>query len=64
MGLRASLSSRATAYSAKDPGATPYTSSPIANRVTDDPTAATVPAASRPGIGFFGLRSPTNRRAT
>ena len=61
-GLRASLSSRATAYSANDPGAIPYTSSPTANPVTDEPTLATVPATSRPDTGFFGRRSPKPSR--
>ncbi|WCI07780.1 hypothetical protein PJ267_13770 [Arthrobacter sp. OVS8] len=39
----------------------PYTSSPTANRVTAEPTAATVPATSMPGTGFFGLRNPNPR---
>ena len=53
-GLRASLSSRAAAYSAKAPRPIPNTSSPAANRVTAEPTATTVPATSRPSTGFFG----------
>ena len=57
-GLWLSLSSRAAAYSAKEPRLTPNTSSPTANLVTADPIAATVPATSRPGTGFFGLRNP------
>ena len=40
----------------------PNTASPTANLVTDEPTAATVPARSSPGTGFFGLRSPKARR--
>ena len=62
-GLGASLSSRATAYSAKEPGAIPNTSSPTANLVTAEPTASTMPATSRPGTGFFGRRRPNARRA-
>ncbi len=60
VGLWASLSSRATAYSAKEPGAIPNTSSPTANRVTAEPVSTTVPATSRPSTGFRGPRSPTN----
>jgi hypothetical protein len=45
------LPSLATAYSANDPPAIPYTSSPTANRVTAEPTWATVPATSRPVMG-------------
>ena len=48
-GLWASLSSRAAAYSAKEPRLMPNTSSPTANLVTAEPTAATVPATSTPG---------------
>lgn len=61
-GFGASLSSRATAYSAKEPAAMPYTSSPTTKPVTDAPTSATVPATSRPETGFFGLRSPMASR--
>ena len=53
-----SLSSRTTAYSAKVPEPTPYTSSPGANRVTPGPTVTTTPDRSRPGTGCFGRRSP------
>ena len=60
-GLWASLSSSAAAYSANAPRDIPYTSSPTANRVTAEPTAATVPATSMPGTGFFGLRNPNPR---
>ena len=60
-GLRASLSSRTAAYSAKDPREIPNTSSPVANLVTADPTASTVPATSSPGTRFFGLRNPNPR---
>lgn len=62
-GLRASLSSRATAYSANEPGPIPNTSSPGVNLVTAEPTATTVPATSRPGTGFFGRRIPKLRRS-
>ena len=61
-GLCASLSSRATAYSANEPGAIPNTASPTANRVTAEPVSTTVPATSRPSTGFRGPRSPTNGR--
>ena len=61
-GLRASLSSRATAYSANVPFPNPNTSSPAANRVTAEPTATTVPATSSPSTGFLGRRSPNARR--
>jgi hypothetical protein len=57
-GLRASLFSGAAAYSANDPRALPYTSSPTAKRVTAEPIATTVPATSMPGTGFFGRRNP------
>ncbi len=57
-GLAASLSSSATAYSAKEPRLMPNTSSPTANLVTAEPTAATVPATSSPGTRFFGFRNP------
>ncbi len=50
-GLRASLSSRAAAYSANEPRLMPNTSSPASNRVTADPTATTVPATSIPATG-------------
>ena len=45
-GLWASLSSRATAYSANEPRAMPKTSSPTRKRVTFGPIATTVPATS------------------
>ncbi len=61
-GLRASFASGATAYSANDPGATPYTSSPTVNRFTEEPTSATTPATSRPGTGFLGRRRPKPSR--
>ena len=57
-GLRASLSSRAAAYSANEPRDIPNTSSPTANLVTAEPTATTVPATSMPGTGFFGRAEP------
>jgi hypothetical protein len=57
-GLRASLASRATAYSANEPRAMPNTSSPTANLVTPGPVATTVPATSRPGTRFRGARNP------
>ena len=57
-GLWASLSSRAAAYSAKEPRLIPNTSSPTANLVTAEPTATTVPATSTPGTRFFGPRNP------
>jgi len=64
-GLMASFFSSAAAYSANDPRALPYTSSPTANRVTAEPMETTVPATSMPGTGFFGRRNPnpmTRRR--
>ena len=57
-GLWASLSSRAAAYSAKEPRLIPNTSSPTPNLVTAEPTATTVPATSMPGTRFFGPRNP------
>ncbi len=57
-GLRASLSSRAAAYSANEPRAMPNTWSPARNLVTSAPAAATAPATSSPGTGFFGPRNP------
>ena len=57
-GLRASLSSRAAAYSANEPRAMPNISSPGLNLVTLEPAATTVPATSSPGTGFFGPRNP------
>ena len=52
-GLWASLSSRAAAYSAKEPRLIPNTSSPTANLVTAEPTATTVPATSSPGTAVL-----------
>src|SRR6266540_5745609 len=62
-GLETSLSARAIAYSAKEPGATPITSSPGWNPVTFGPTASTVPATSHPRTRSFGPRNPITGRA-
>src|SRR5207247_7748163 len=51
------------AYSAKEPGATPITSSPGRNMVTSPPTASTVPPTSHPRTRSFGPRNPITGRA-
>src|SRR6266540_2304988 len=62
-GLGTSLSARAIANSAKEPGATPITSSPGWNVVTFAPTASTVPATSHPRTRSFGPPNPITGRA-
>lgn len=59
----ASLSGLAIAYSAKEPGATPITSSPGRKSVTPAPTASTVPAASQSRTRSLGPRNPSISRA-
>jgi hypothetical protein len=63
-GFADSSASDAAAYSANAPWHQPNTSSPGRNRVTPTPTTATCPATSAPRTGFFGLRSPYQRRRT
>ena len=61
-GLGASLSVRTRAYSANEPSQMPNTSSPGSKPVTSVPTASTVPARLRPGLEYFGRRSPKPAR--
>ncbi len=60
-GLGAILSSRAVAYSAKEPAAMPNTSSPGWKRVTSVPISSTRPAASMPRTRALGRRNPKPR---
>ena len=64
VGLWASADSGAIAYSAKPPISarlSPYTSSPVRNRVTPCPTSSTTPAMSDPSVRRDGERSPPIR---
>jgi hypothetical protein len=58
-GLGTSMSGVVRAYSAKEPGQKPRTSSPGRRPRTSAPTASTWPAASIPATGDFGRVSPT-----
>src|SRR6266540_3147789 len=62
-GFGARRASRATAYSAQAPGATPSTSSPGRKSSTALPTASTRPARSVPTSLVFGFSSPDEGRA-
>jgi F420-non-reducing hydrogenase iron-sulfur subunit len=57
-GFRASMASRASVYSAKEPAPFPNTSSPSLNLVTFAPTPSTVPATSDPHLGSLGFSTP------
>ena len=57
-GLGASLSVRIPTYSVNEPSQIPNTASPGWKPVTLLPTASMVPARLRPGLRYFGLRSP------
>ena len=57
-GFASTRSTETATYSAKAPGASPYTSSPMCRPVTAEPTASTVPAKSVPRIVTLGRRQP------